>query len=116
MCSEGYGIVIVSVCVCVCKSHLTSEASVHPENAVMHSAGNEGQNICGVFSENAPLQRLSTPSLGWPYIRSAIFLQITRMRIVHTEVRNVMFELHAISSPCILYSFAIIILGLESSG
>ena len=52
-------IVVGSVCVCVCvsvKSHLTYGASVRPENAVAYSAGNEGQKICGVFSENAPLQ------------------------------------------------------------
>ena len=51
--------VVGSVCLCVCvsvKSHLTYGASVRPENAVTYSAGNEGQNICGVFSENAPLQ------------------------------------------------------------
>ena len=50
---------IGSVCVCVCvsvKSHLTYGASVRPENAVAYSAGNEGQKICGVFSENTPLQ------------------------------------------------------------
>ena len=45
----------LSVCVSV-KSHLTYGASVRPENAVTYSAGNEGQKICGVFSENAPLQ------------------------------------------------------------
>ena len=57
---------IGSVCVCVCvsvKSHLTYGASVRPENAVTYSAGNEGQKICGVFSETAPLQRSSTPSV-----------------------------------------------------
>ena len=43
------------VCVSV-KSHLTYGASVRPENTVTYSAGNEDQNICGVFSENAPLQ------------------------------------------------------------
>ena len=51
--------VCLSVCLCVCvsvKSHLTHGASVRPENAVTYSAGNEGQKICGVFSENAPLQ------------------------------------------------------------
>ena len=42
------------------KSHLTSGASVHPENAVTYSAGNGGQKICGFFSETAPLQRSST--------------------------------------------------------
>ena len=49
--------VVGSVCVCVSvKSHLTYGASVRPENAVTYSAGNGGQKICGVFSENAPLQ------------------------------------------------------------
>ena len=56
------------------RSHLTSGASVLRENAATYSAGNEGQNICGVFSETPPLPRLSDPSLGRPYIRSAIFL------------------------------------------
>ena len=53
------GSVCQSVCLSVCvsvKSHLTYGASVRPENAVTYSAGNEGQKICGVFSENAPLQ------------------------------------------------------------
>ena len=44
-------------------SHLTYGASVRPENAVTYSAGNEGQKICGVFSETAPLQRSSTPAV-----------------------------------------------------
>ena len=53
------------------KSHLTYGASVRPENAVTYSAGNEGQNIGGVFSETAPLQRSSTPSIVRPCIQSA---------------------------------------------
>ena len=64
--SEGY--CSRSVCVCVClsvKSHLTSGASVRPENAVTYSAGNEGQKICGVFSETAPLQRSGTSCIVW---------------------------------------------------
>ena len=51
--SEGYGSRRVCVCVSVClsvKSHLTSGTSVRPENAVTHSASNEGQKMCGVFS------------------------------------------------------------------
>ena len=53
--SEGYcSWVCVSVSV---KSHLTSGASVRPENSVKYSAVNEGQKICGDFSETAPLQR-----------------------------------------------------------
>ena len=50
---EGY-------CSCPCvsiKSHLTSGASVRPENNVTYSAGNGGRIICGDFSETAPLQR-----------------------------------------------------------
>ena len=49
----------VSVCLCVClfnKSHLTSGASVRPENTVVYSAGNGGQKICGVFFETAPFK------------------------------------------------------------
>ena len=54
------------MCVCLSvKSHLTSGASVRPENAVTYSAGNEGQKICGVFSETAPLQRSGTSCIVW---------------------------------------------------
>ena len=67
--SEGY---CSWVCVSV-KSHLTYGASVRPENAVTYSTGNEGQKICGVFSETAPLQRSSTPSVVRPCVQSANF-------------------------------------------
>ena len=74
--------VVGSVCVSV-KSHLTSEASVRPENAVTFSAGNEGQKICGVFSETAPLQRSSTPSVdGHTYSRPFFLRKAARMRII----------------------------------
>ena len=46
--------VAVVICVCMClsvKSHLTSGASVRPENTVTYSAGNGGPK--GVFSETA---------------------------------------------------------------
>ena len=69
-------VMVVVVCVCVCvsvKSYLTLGASVRPESTVMHSVGNKGQKLCGVFSETAPLQRSSAPSLGWPYLWLAIF-------------------------------------------
>ena len=49
--------VVGSVCLCVCLSHLTSGASVRPENSVTYSTGNRGQKICGVFSETAPFKR-----------------------------------------------------------
>ena len=54
--------VVGSVCVSV-KSNLTSGASVRPENSVTYSMDNEGQTICGVFSETAPLQGSSIPSI-----------------------------------------------------
>ena len=81
----------------VCQSHLTSGASARPENAVTGSAGNKGQKICGVFSATALLPRSSAPSLGWPYIRSAIFfLRIIRMR-KFSRVRA-MWMFHAVVS------------------
>ena len=49
----------MSVCLSV-KSHLTSKASVRPENTVTYSAGDKGQKLCGFFSETSPLQRSST--------------------------------------------------------
>ena len=84
------GSVCVSVCVSV-KSHLTYGASVRPENAVTYSAGNEGQNICGVFSETAPLQRSSTPSGVRPCVQSAIFpcVSCTRMRTSRVYTRMI---------------------------
>ena len=67
-CAARATVVAACVCVCVCvclsvKSHLISGASVCCKNAVTYSAGNEDQNICGVFSETAPLRRSSAPSL-----------------------------------------------------
>ena len=48
----------MGLCVCVSvKSHLTSGASVRPENTVTYLAGNRGRKICGDFSETALLQR-----------------------------------------------------------
>ena len=54
---EGYCSrpVCVSVCLSV-KSHLTSGASVRPENTLTYSAGNGGRKICGVFFETAPFK------------------------------------------------------------
>ena len=79
--------VSVSVCVCVSvNSHLTSGASVRRENAATHSAGNEGQNICGNFSETAPLPRSSAPCHDGHTLGGPFFLGITRMRTVHMQV------------------------------
>ena len=46
----------VTVVVSVCLSHLTSGASVRPENSVTYSAGNGGRKICVVFTETAPFK------------------------------------------------------------
>ena len=72
----------LSVCVSV-KSHLTYGASVRPENAVTYSAGNEGQKICEVFSENAPLLRWSGAAVVFHTFRSPFFFiaKAVRMRI-----------------------------------
>ena len=61
----------VTGCLFVCLSvsqHLTSGASVRLENAVTYSTGDEGQKICGVFPETAPLPRSSTPSVVRPCV------------------------------------------------
>ena len=44
------------------KSHLTSGASVGPENTVTYSAGNGSQKLRGVFSL---LQRYTTSCIVW---------------------------------------------------
>ena len=49
----------VCVCVCVCVSvilNLTSRVFVRHTKDAIYLTGNEGQKICGVSSENAPLQ------------------------------------------------------------
>ena len=79
--SEGY--CSRSVCVSVCLSHLTYGASVRPENAVTYSAGNEGQKICGVFSEDAPLLKSSEVAVVFHTFRWSFFFiaNVVRMRI-----------------------------------
>ena len=78
------GLQYLGLCVCVSvKSHLTYGASVRPENAVKYSAGNEGRKICGVFSENAPLLRLSGAAVAFHIFRWPFFFiaKVVRMRI-----------------------------------
>ena len=45
----------VCVCVCVCVS-VIQNLTYRPTNDTTYLTGNEGQNNCAVFSENAPLQ------------------------------------------------------------
>ena len=84
-CAARVTLVVVSVCLCVClcvcplsHNHLTSGAFVRCENAATHSAGNEGQKICGVFSETAPLPRSSGPSLDGQLFSLAKLLPVTQ--------------------------------------
>ena len=42
--------------VCVSTQHLTYRMFIRPTNDPTYLTGNEGQKICGVFSEKAPLQ------------------------------------------------------------
>ena len=94
------GSVCVCVCLCVC---LTYGASVRPENAVTYSAGNEGQKICGVFSENAPLLRSSGVAVVFHTFRWPFFFitKAVRMRIgIHSYACRTVGEYPA--SPTIV--------------
>ena len=73
------------MCVSV-TSHLTSGASDRHENTAKYSAGNQGQKICGVFSENVQLQRSSATFLDGHTLGQPFFLQRTCMHIVDTQV------------------------------
>ena len=97
------------------KSHLTLEASLRPENAVTYSAGDEGQKFVAFSLQLLRCRDRALPPLDGHTYDGPFFLRITHMRIVHTKVRGVMLGFHAVSSPCVLYSFTMIILGLESS-
>ena len=51
--------VVGLVCLCVCLSvtlHLTSGVFVRLTNDTTYATGDEGEKVCAVFSENAPLQ------------------------------------------------------------
>ena len=62
-------------------SHLTYEVPVCPENTVVYSAANEGQNLWVFFSETAPLRRFSAPSIE-TLVLPCTFLRKSRMRII----------------------------------
>ena len=103
-------------CVCVClsvKSHLTSGASVRPENAVTYSAGDEGQKICGVFSETAPLQRSSTPSVVRPCVQSAIF-QYVFLVYAHAYSRVYTHMIHRRGFSTLVLFIAVAVIHVEN--
>ena len=100
------------MCVCVSvKSHLTSGVSVRPENAVTNSVGDEGGKICGIFSETPPLSRSSNPSLGRPYIRSAIFPADN----THAHCAYASSPRFAMDAPCLKLSLRSSFMMMESS-
>ena len=51
-----YSTVVGSVCLCVCVSVFQISLIAPQTIRLTLITGNEGQNICAVFSENAPLQ------------------------------------------------------------
>ena len=65
--SEGYSS-WVCVCVCVCVCPYTFSASVRFENRNTYSAGNEGEKICSILPETAPLQRYTASCIVWAMI------------------------------------------------
>ena len=85
--SEGYSSrrVCLSVCLSV-KSHLTPGASVRSENAATYSACNEGQKICGVFSETASFQSYGTSRLAVGHFLSAEYARALLKCHVDREV------------------------------
>ena len=80
--SEGYSTwVCVSVCLSV-KSHLTYGASVHPENAVTYSAGNEGQKTCGDLPETTAFKKHERKS---QYANYSGLPAVSFLRLTHSE-------------------------------
>ena len=81
--------VCMSVCLSV-KSHLTSGASVRPEIDIMYTTSNEGQKICGIFSETALLRRSSSLRhtaicIGGHFSHTCIILMSMRIPVHHAE-------------------------------
>ena len=74
--SEGY----CSWSVCTCVS-VIQNLTYRPTNDTTYLTGNEGQNNCAVFSENAPLQSWSDSCIVRLFA-SRPFLMKTRMRII----------------------------------
>ena len=77
--------------------HRARAIRAHHETAATYSVGKEGLNILGLFLCNC------------------FVAEIHACALCIGKVRDVKLGLHAISSPCVLYSFTMIILGLESS-
>ena len=91
-CTARVMVVAVSVCLSVCLSmcplsHISPlELLFVVRMPATYSAGNEGQSICGIFSENVLLQRLSTPSLDGHTSGRPFFVQRTCMGIMDKQV------------------------------
>ena len=79
----------MSVCVSV-KSHLTSGASVRPEIDITCLAGNEGQKICGVFFENAPLQRYGVICVSRQRVRPYLVFVATEASLLVRKANDIL--------------------------
>ena len=111
--------VCLSVCVCVCVcplSHISPLGRLFVVKMLPRTQwATKVKKFFGIFSKTALLPRSSTPSLERPYIRLAISPVDNMHAHCAYERHSVMQHgLHdAVSSLCILYSFTMIILGLE---
>ena len=114
--SEGY-CSWVCLCVCVClsvclsvKSHLTYAASVHPENTVTYSAGNEGQKICWDFPEttafksNAAKHERKSQYANYSDLPDVSFLRLTHSE--GTEYPTIVNNIQPCPKPCLLMPLA----------
>ena len=71
---ECYGSCRVCACVSVClsvKQHLTSGASVRPENAVTYSAGNVGRKIVAFSLKLLRSRATALPAYGYSAVVTA---------------------------------------------
>ena len=68
------------------KSHLTYGASVCPENAVMYSAGIEGQNICGDLLETTAFKSYAAKyERKSQYANYSDLPAVSFLRLTHSE-------------------------------
>ena len=100
--SEGY---CSWVCLCV-KSHLTYGASVHPENAVTYSVGNEGEIICGDLPETTAFKSYAAKHERKSQFANYFDLpDVSFLRLTHSEAPEGTQRLSTIFSLAQYYAY-----------
>ena len=94
------------VCVSV-NQQLTSGESVHFENNITYSTGNDGQKIFVDFSVTTLLQKYTTSCIGSPCSWKL------RMRIISVSIVRVFSRIHARVAPRVLHFSALIVFTLS---